>query len=96
LKRGQGGYCNLFWDKDSEEKEKGIITESPIKNLWSYFIVEKNEKKIGLLIFPNIITQQWGYSSGISWIFRKKIVCKRNGVKVKKLSKIDSCNVIQK
>ena len=51
----------MFWNKDSEEKEQGIITESPIKNLWSNFIMEKNEKKIGLLIFPNIITEQWGY-----------------------------------
>ena len=23
--------------------------------------MEKNEKKNGLLIFPNIITEQWGY-----------------------------------
>ena len=23
--------------------------------------MEKNEKKIGLLMFPNIITEQWGY-----------------------------------
>ena len=23
--------------------------------------MEKNEKKIGFLIFPNIITEQWGY-----------------------------------
>ena len=36
---------NLFSDKDSVEKEQEIITESPIKNLWSNFIMEKNEKK---------------------------------------------------
>ena len=35
----------MFWDKDSEEKEKGIIMEIPIKNLWSNYIIEKNEKK---------------------------------------------------
>ena len=26
--------------------------------------MEKNKKKIGLLIFPNIITEQWGYREG--------------------------------
>ena len=60
MEKEQGGYCNLFWDKDSKEKEKGIITESPIKNLWSNFIMEKNEKKNCLLIFPNIFIEQWG------------------------------------
>ena len=34
-----------FWDKDSEEKERGIITESPTKNLWSNSIMEKKKKK---------------------------------------------------
>ena len=52
---------SVCWDKDSEEKEQRIITESPIKNLWSNFIMEKNGKKFGLLKFPNIITEQWGY-----------------------------------
>ena len=46
----------MFWDKDSEEKEQGIITESLIKNLWSNFIMEN----ICSLIFPKIITEQWG------------------------------------
>ena len=51
-KREQRGYCNLFWDKDSKEKEQGIITESPIKNLWSNTILEKNKNK--KLWFVNI------------------------------------------
>jgi hypothetical protein len=35
----------MFWDKDYKEKEKGIITEIPIKNLWSNYIMEKNKKE---------------------------------------------------
>ena len=35
--------------------------ESPIKNLWSNFIMEKKWKKKCLFIFTNIITKQWGY-----------------------------------
>ena len=30
--------------------------------------MEKNEKKNGLLIFPNIITEQWGSSVGKSFM----------------------------
>ena len=42
-KREQGSWCNLFWDKDSKEKEQGIITKNPIKNLWKLSIMEKNK-----------------------------------------------------
>ena len=45
-----------------KKKERGIIAGSPIKNLWSNFTMEKNETKIVFLIFPNIITEQWGSS----------------------------------
>ena len=41
---GQGGWSNLFWDKDSKENEQGIIMESPIKKYGSYFIMEKKQK----------------------------------------------------
>ena len=66
MEKRKGGYCNLFWDKDSEEKEEGINMESSIKNIWSNFITEKT---FGLLIFPNIITEQWGYWQGVSDFF---------------------------
>ena len=29
--------------------------------------MEKSEKKIGLLIFPNVISEQWDYSSPIAF-----------------------------
>ena len=37
-----------------KENEQGIITESPIKNLWKLFIVEKNKNIfwLGLLFWP--------------------------------------------
>ena len=43
MKREQGGWCNLFWNKDCKEKEQGIITESLIKNLWKLFYYGKNK-----------------------------------------------------
>ena len=61
MKKELGGKCNLFWDKDSKEKEQGIITESPIKNYEVILLWKKRKKKIGFLIFRNIISQQWGY-----------------------------------
>ena len=35
----------MFWDKDSMEKEQGIIMESPIKNLWKLFYYGKKKLK---------------------------------------------------
>ena len=43
MKREQGGWFNLFWDKDSTEKEQGFFTESPIKIDGSNFIMGKNK-----------------------------------------------------
>ena len=49
LKGEQGGWYNLFWDKDSKEKEQGIIMEKellrnvPSKNYGSNFIMEKTQ-----------------------------------------------------
>ena len=44
MKREQGGWCNLFRDKDSKKKEQGIFTERPIKNLWKLFYYGKKQK----------------------------------------------------
>ena len=44
MKREQGGWCNLFRDKDSKEKEQGIITESPIKSLLKSFCYGRKQK----------------------------------------------------
>jgi hypothetical protein len=61
LKREQGGWCNLFRDKDSKEKEQGIITESPIKDLWKLFYNGKKKHFLVLSIIPNIITEKCAF-----------------------------------
>ena len=50
----QGGWCNLFWDKDSKEKEQGIIMESPIKNLWKLFYYGKKEKHFWCFLYISV------------------------------------------
>ena len=47
--------------------------------------MEKNEKKNGLLIFPNITTEQWGYCSVIT-ILRIKRMRAENGKFYKNLT----------
>jgi hypothetical protein len=59
LKREQGSWCNLFWDKDSKEKEQEIITESPIKKYIEVILFWKKTKTFfGLSIITNIITEK--------------------------------------
>ena len=53
-KREQGGWCYLFWDKDSKEKEKEIITVT-LKIHRSYFIMEKTKTFFVLSMIRNII-----------------------------------------
>ena len=36
LKREQGGWCNLFWEKDSKEKNKELLGKVPLKIHGSY------------------------------------------------------------
>ena len=45
LKREQGGWCNLFWDKDSKEKNKELLGKVPSQTYASYFMKEKNKKQ---------------------------------------------------
>ena len=44
-----------------KKKNKELLRKVPSKIYGSNFIMEKNKnKKFGLLIYPNIITEQWG------------------------------------
>ena len=54
-----GAIC--FELRVPRKKNKEIFQKVPSKIHGSNFIMEKNQKYLGLLIFPNIITEQWGF-----------------------------------
>ena len=45
-----------------KKKNKELLRKVPPKMYEVILLWKKTKKKIGLLIFPNIITEQWGYS----------------------------------
>jgi hypothetical protein len=44
-----------------KKKNEELLRKVPSKIYEVILLWKKTKKKIGLLIFPNIITQQWGY-----------------------------------
>ena len=47
-----------------EKNNEELLRKVPSKIYEVILLWKKNKKKIGLLIFPNIITEQWGLFSG--------------------------------
>ena len=45
-----------------KKKNKELLRKVPSKIYEVILLWKKTEKKFGLLIFPNIITEQWGFS----------------------------------
>ena len=47
-----------------KKKNKELLRKVPSKIYEVILLWKKTKKKIGLLIIPNIITEQWSYSKG--------------------------------
>ena len=45
-----------------KKKSKELLRKVPSKNYEVILLWKKTKKKFGVLIFPNIITEQWGYT----------------------------------
>jgi hypothetical protein len=60
-KESQEATAICFEIRIPKKKNKELLRKVPSKFMEVILLWKKRKKKIGLLIFPNIITEQWGY-----------------------------------